>query len=70
MDHYFVMECMLVMECWIDVKQQSLTHFIFNATEERNGNIKLNTIYLDKIVHVTQGIGKNTQYLLYSWNSI
>jgi hypothetical protein len=25
MDHYFVMEGMLVMECWIDVKQQSLT---------------------------------------------
>jgi hypothetical protein len=43
MDHYFVMECMLVMECWIDVKQQSLTHFIFNATEERNGNIILFT---------------------------
>ena len=51
-------------KCWIGIKQQSLTHFIFNATEESKGNIKINTIYLDKMVHVTHIIGNNTQYLL------
>ena len=56
-------------KCRFGVKQQSLTHYIFNLTVERNGNLKINTIYLDKMVHMIQGIGKNTQYLLLSWNS-